>query len=69
MVQHLQPCAYDPTPHPSQASASSVVLSGFWEEDLVTFLRTCSVGVKDSLEKKKAKEFADELDVVRRTVS
>jgi hypothetical protein len=68
VVQHLQPCAYDSTSHPSQASTSSVILSGSWEEDLVTFLRACDVEVKDSLEKKKAQEFADELDVVRQTV-
>ena len=68
MVRHLQPCAHDPTPHPSQASTSSVVLSGSWEEDLVTFLRACNAEVKDNLEKKKAQEFADELDVVRRIV-
>ena len=38
-----------------------------WEAELTDFLRACKTGIDKKVEEKRAREFADRLDVVRRS--
>lgn len=53
-------------PRHSQISAGSTAQREFWEADLVAFLQMHNTGARSDLETKKAQEFAEGLDVVRR---
>ncbi|KAF9648297.1 kinase-like protein [Thelephora ganbajun] len=66
------PCFYPPSEHQSRApdpiprpppSAAPASQLEPWEADLIAFFRVCKGGVKDSPERKKAREFANRLDL------
>ena len=54
----------DTTPQSSQVSTSSVTQLQSLEERVVAFLSVCDPGTESNLERKKAQEFADRLDLV-----
>lgn len=54
----------DTTPQSSQVSTISVAQLQSLEEDVIAFLSVCDPGTESNLERKKAQEFADRLDLV-----
>jgi hypothetical protein len=73
IMQHLSslpesdPCTQDPTRHSSQVSTASTVQPESWEADLISFLELCKTGDLSGLDTTRAQDFADWLDMVRRS--
>ena len=49
------------------SAADAFEAQNSWEAELTDFLRACKTGIDKKVEDKRAKEFADKLDVVRRS--